>query len=376
MNEKCVYGMKSGISVFIPVYRESKLLPEILTNLIRQKVEKEILVIIDEPSNDSLGMVEKFSGDVRFILNGERVGKVNALNESVKVSSGSILLFLDADIEVPHDPHFLEKIMEGMRDADILDIKKEVVKESFLAKMTYYEYVGFNIGAWLLAKLVKKCPAVNGAAFAMRRDVFDSIGGFRKVVSEDLDIATRVFLKDYRFGYLKEVEVHNHVKSSWEGWIEQRRRWTIGAALWFKEWAKALVKSSAKKLHIFIPLLFLLFPSSAILILNLFLPRLLVYNLISVLFLFLAVKFNFVLPILLLTHLSLNFIENLSISLVIFLIFTLLFFLFSRKLAFKFKLHEFLLYYFFYSLLSILLVIVGLIEVFILNRQIVPEWKT
>ncbi|MBS7649169.1 glycosyltransferase family 2 protein [Candidatus Bathyarchaeota archaeon] len=368
--------MKPEISVFIPVYRESTLLPKMLDDLLDQDVEKEIFVIIDEPSENSLQIVKKFGGEVRFILNWERVGKVNALNDAVKKSSGFILLFLDSDVEVPSESHFLKRIVEEMKDVDVLDIKKEVVKESFLSRMTYYEYVGFNVSGWLMAKLMKKGPAVNGAAFAVKRSVFNFIGGFRKVMSEDLDFATRAFLKGYRFSYLEDVNVYCHVKSSWGDWIKQRRRWTIGAALWIREWGRALLKRCAGKLHALIPLLFLLFPSSAILILNLFLPRLLIYSMISILFLFLAVKFNFALPVLLLTHLGLNFVENLSISLSMFLIFALSYFLFSRKLAFQFRIHEFLFYYFFYSLLNILLVIVGIIEVFALKKRTVSDWKT
>jgi len=374
--EERVRGMKPKISVFIPVYRESEWLPKILDSLINEDVEKEVFVIIDEPSENSFHIAEKFRGEVRFILNGERIGKVNALNEAVKESSGSILLFLDADIEVPCNSQLLKKILKEMNDVDVLDVKKEVVKESLLSKMTYYEYVGFNVSGWSMAKLVKKSPGVNGAAFAVKRNVFDSIGGFRRVVSEDLDFATRASLNGYRFGYLEDVKVYCHVKSSWKDWIKQRRRWTVGAALWIREWWRALLKSYARKLHILIPLLFLLFPSSAILILNLYLPKLLAYNMISILFLFLAVKFNFMLPVLLLTHLSLNFVENLSLTLLIFLTFTLPYYLFSRRLRLQFTFHEFLLYYFFYSLLSVLLTVIGMIEVFVLKKRTVPGWKT
>ena len=83
------------ISIFIPVYRESRLLPKILKTLLNQKVEKEIFVIIDEPTKNSMKVYQKFGKKVNFILHEKRVGKVNALNKAVKLSSGKILLFLD-----------------------------------------------------------------------------------------------------------------------------------------------------------------------------------------------------------------------------------------------------------------------------------------
>ncbi|RLJ02563.1 MAG: hypothetical protein DRP11_02910 [Candidatus Aenigmatarchaeota archaeon] len=365
----------SEISVLIPVYKESKLLEKMLQKLLLQKISKEIFVIIDEPTEKSIEISKKFGGEVNFILNKKRVGKAGALNKAVKISSGKILLFLDDDIELPDKPDFLKTIKKEMEDADILDIKKEVIRTSFLSKMTYYEYVGFNIGSWLVARFIGKSPAVNGAAFAMRRDVFDSIKGFRKVVSEDLDIATRSFLKGYRFKYTKNVEVYNHVHSSWKKWIKQRRRWVTGAALWFKEWYKPLLKESVRRPQIFIPALIFVFPSLIIFLTAFLLPDLLIYKLFSILLLFLIIKFNIVLPFLLFTSLGIIIFKSLLFSLIGFLLFTVLFFVLSNRLNFRVKFHEFFVYYFFYSLVSLFFMIAGLIKVFIFNKKSVPDWK-
>jgi len=368
--------MKNKISVFIPVYKESKLLPDLLNKLINQNIEKEIFVIIDEPSENSLKILNEFHEKIKFIINKERIGKVNALNKAVVDASGEILLFLDADVEIPNDKRFLEKILIEAEKADIIDIKKEVIKDSFLAKMTYYEYVSFNICSWLTSKFVKKSPAINGAAFAIRKNVFESLNGFRKVISEDLDLATRAFLNDYKLAYTNEVKVYNHVHSSWRRWIIQRRRWSIGAALWFKEWFKKLVKKCIKKPQVFISALFLLYPSSIIPIINLFSLNLPIYNLtsapfhfLSILSLFLTIKFNFALLILLLINLGINFIQNFFASIISFSFFAFLFLIFSRKLGFKFKLHEFIIYYFFYSFISLSIMVAELIKVFVFNRK-------
>ncbi len=370
--------MKPEISIFIPVYKESKLLPKILNALINQRVDKEIFVIIDEPTQYSLDISKKFGKKIKFIINKKRIGKANALNNAVKLSSSEILLFLDADIEIPNDSNFLKKIIEEMKDADVLDIKKEVVKNSFLSKITYYEYVGFNIGCWLAARFIKKCPSVNGAAFAMKRDVFNSIKGFRRVVSEDLDIAMRAFLKNYKFKYTKKVKVYNHVHSNWKNWIVQRRRWSTGVALWFKEWYKDLLKSCAKEPQIFIPALFFIFPSLAIILINFLIPNMIIYKIISVFLLFLLIKFNFALPILLFTTLGINLLKSLLASILSFLSFSILFFIFSKKLEFKFKIHEFFFYYFFYSLVTLLFIITFIIKVWVFNKKSnlnLKDWK-
>jgi len=369
------------ISVIIPVYRESKLLPKVLSTLLKQKINPnlyEIIVIIDEPTEYSLNLLKKYEKKVKFIVNRKRIGKANALNEAVKHSSGSILLFLDSDVILPDDKDYLRKVMEEMEDADILDIKKEVIKNSFLSTMTYYEYVGFNLGSWFVSKFIGKCPGVNGSAFAIKREVLTSLKGFRRVVTEDLDVAIRAFLKNYRFKYSKRVKVYNSVHSNWKNWFTQRKRWSIGCALWFKEWCRDLLKICAKQPQIFIPGLFFLFPSIMLILLYFFIPNLLVHKILSLIFLLLAVKLNFMFPVLWFSTISMNFIKSSLASLLSFLSFSIIFFILSKKLDFNFKLHEFFVYYFFYSLLGLFIMIVALISVFFFERKaakMISDWK-
>jgi len=340
-----------------------------------QDVAKEIFVTIDAPSEQFLEKINQFSG-VKFLINEERIGKSNALNNSVKLSSGKVLLFLDADIELPNDPDFLKKIIEEMEHTDILDIKKKVTKNSFLSKMAYYEYFTFNIGAWLASKHLQKCPAANGAAFAIKRETFDSVDGFRKVISEDLDIATRAFLDDHSFAYTKEVEVKNVVHSNWGKWFRQRKRWAIGQALWLKEWYRDLFKKCIKKPQIFIPGLFFLYPTAMVFFLTIALPSAWLYESLQVFSFFLSVKFNIAMPVFLITFLTADLLKAILISLASFAVTAATFFVFSRKLGFEIKLHELFVYYFFYSTIWLAIMVLGYAQVLIFKKKVAPDWKT
>lgn len=293
-------GFVTDISIFIPVYRESEQLIAILSRLSSQDVDKEIVVTVDEPTDAFLEEMEQFS-NVRFLVNRQRVGKVNALNAAVKESTGRVLLFLDADLELPDDPDFLKKIIAEMHYTDVLDIKKNVKKNSFLSKMAYYEYFSFNISSWLASRYLHKCPAVNGAAFAITKDAFDSINGFRGVVAEDIDIATRAFLNDSSFAYSDNVEVRNVVFSDWRSWFRQRRRWSIGQALWVKDWYKDLFRKCFKKPQVFLPGLFFLYPSVMVLFLNIAVPSTWMYQSLWTFAFLLSFKFNIAWPVFLIS---------------------------------------------------------------------------
>ena len=367
------------ISIFIPVYKESNQLEGMLDKLSSQNVTKEIYVTVDQPTAE---FREKIKGleqeNVKFLVNEERIGKVNALNNTVKLSSGKVLVFLDSDVEISDDPDYLRKIVMEMQHADILDIKKKVTKDkSFLSRMAYYEYLTFNISSWLASRFMHKCPAVNGAAFAIKREIFEKVNGFRKVVAEDIDIATRAFLQDSTFAYTYDVEVLNVVHSGWHKWFTQRRRWAIGQALWLKDWYKQLARRFIKKPQVFLPSLFFLYPSVAVFFLSAVIPSLWMYNSLLVFSLFLSIKFNIALPVFLLSLATADIIKILLISFSGFAITAAVFYGFSRKLGFKeVKLHELFVYYFFYSSVWLIIVIVGHIQVIALGKKAGPDWKT
>ena len=363
------------ISIFIPVFRESDQVPIILDKLGLQDVSKEVFVTIDEPSEQFLEKTKQFK-DVRFIVNEKRIGKANALNNSVKLSSGKVLLFLDDDIELSDDPDFLKKILLEMEHTDVLDIKKKVAKDSFLSKMAYYEYFTFNISAWIASRYLRKCPAVNGAAFAVKRETFDSVNGFRKVMAEDMDIATRAFLDNSSFAYTKEVEVKNVVHSNWANWIRQRKRWAVGQALWLKDWYKELGSKCLRKPQVFLPGLFFLYPSLIVFFLSLLVPSAWMYDSFLLFSLFLSVKFNIALPVFLVSLVTADLVKIALISLASFGITAITFFAFSRKLGFEIKLHELFVYYFFYSFVWLIIIVMGYLQVIFLKKSAVSDWRT
>ena len=365
----------ADISVFIPVYKESQQLHSMLNKLVLQDVNKEVFVTIDAPNERFLEKIQHFES-VKFIINQERLGKANALNNSVKLSSGKVLLFLDADIELPDDPAFLKKIIKEMRHTDVLDIKKKVAKESFLSKMAYYEYFTFNISAWIASKHLRRCPAANGAAFAIKRETFNAVNGFRKVVAEDLDLATRVFLDDHSFAYTKKVEVQNVVHSNWSKWVKQRKRWAIGQALWLREWYKDLFKRCLKKPQIFLPGLFFLYPSVMVFFLTVAVPSTWMHESLLIFSFFLSVKFNIALPVFLVSLATADLLKALLISLASFGITAVTFYAFSRKLGFEIKLHELFVYYFFYSFVWITITVIGYVQVLVFKKNVAPDWVT
>ncbi|MEM2336345.1 MAG: glycosyltransferase family 2 protein [Candidatus Bathyarchaeia archaeon] len=363
------------ISVFIPVYRHSDLLEELLDGLVSDSYQdKEIFVTIDEPTVDVQRVIERFRGEVHFILNGHRRGKVGALNEAVRVSSGEILLFLDADVKLGECRDFLKTVALEMEDADILDIKKKIIRDSFVSRMVNYEFVGSNFSSFLYSKLVQKCFAVGGTAFAIKRETFEEVGGFAKVVSEDLDLAARVFHRNKRFKFTNKAEVYTKVPSGWRGWLAQRKRWGIGTGIWIKVHGGKVVRSIAKYPYIAFPCSLMLFPTVALMLFNYicsFFPDAQLFNLVPKA---LASQLNLTsVPVLppSLTTISFTALTNFFLG---FIMFSTIFYIASKKLGFQFSIAEFITYYFFYQPLSFIVLFAGIIVgIFFKDHKI--DWK-
>jgi hypothetical protein len=117
-----------------------------------------------------------------------------------------------------------------------------------------------------------------------------------------------------------------------------------------------------------LPSLFFLYPSVAVFVLSAVVPSMWMYNSFLVVSLFLSVKFNIALPIFLFSLATADLLKVLVISMSGFAITAGIFYGFARKLGFQIKLHELFIYYFFYSSVWVMIIIVGHIQVLALGK--------
>ena len=63
--------MNPKVSIIIPAYKDVELLPNLLDKLLKNDyVEKEIIVIFDEPTPESLKAISKYNNHIRLIIKG------------------------------------------------------------------------------------------------------------------------------------------------------------------------------------------------------------------------------------------------------------------------------------------------------------------
>lgn len=366
------------VSVVIPIHRESFLLRKNIQILLKQNLEKEVIVVIDEPTEKMEEEIKK-ERNVRFIVHKERVGKVNAVNEAIKLCNGEVILFLDGDVELLNDNGFLSKVVEEISGYDALEIKKFIVRDSFLARLIYYDYASLNIFSWLAFKSTKKLVTLNGAAFAIKREVVLKLNGFNKMITEDIDLAVRLFMNGYKLKYSEDLLVYCYTHSNLRKWFKQRLRWAKGGAEIVRVYNKRLILEVIKNLEIFFPFLVFLFPSFFSLIFYPLVPNTMAYGLFTTILLSTGNLQQQLLTIIMLPWFRLSTAISLLKGIIAMVLSTFLFltifYFSSKKLNYRFSVVEFFLFYFFYSFLSFIIAVVGFVEVLLLKRYQCENWK-
>jgi len=251
------------ISVLVPVYKEPKFLTDIARKIrASEHPDREVLAVVDGAMTDPIRAALDELGDlVKTVHPGDHLGKAGALNRAALGLETDALLFLDNDILLPEDPEFLSVLASELEDHDIVDLPKEVLVQSPFSSMIGYEYQGLAMASLAFSKIARRSPGLIGAAFAVRKDLFAQLEGFRKVVHEDGDFAARAFRLHARYSFRMRLKVKTSMPDSFRDWVTQRKRWTLINVLWFKENFLHLLASVFKQPALLPTLLFIIFPT-------------------------------------------------------------------------------------------------------------------
>jgi len=226
----------SPVSVLISAKNESENLKNYLPTILNQNYPVfEVLVIDDYSTDNTLTVLKTFAAQYKHLTiiqknNFEDIpGKKAALTEAVKQSKHEILLFTDADCE-PSSKNWI-KIMASKFDATteiVLGYGPYQAKQTFLNRFLRYEtYLTlFNYAGFALKGMAYMGVGRN---LAYKKNIFEKIEGFsahKHIASgdDDLFIAEAANPYNTKLCINKEAWCYSKAKSTWEDYIQQKRR--------------------------------------------------------------------------------------------------------------------------------------------------------
>ncbi len=197
--------MAARFSVIIPTLNEEKFLPHLLDSLARQTKKDFEVIVVDGSSKDkTVAVAKSFTRKLpklRII-----VSKTASLplqrNLGEKEAKGKWLIFVDADgIFLPYA---MERIIDYIHEANPKIFSTWAKSDSSLVNDAIVTLLG-NI-YWESTVLLKR-PVAPGPLTIVRKDVFESIGGYDEShqYNEDVDLGLRLSERGVMLQILRET---------------------------------------------------------------------------------------------------------------------------------------------------------------------------
>ncbi len=192
-------------SIIIINYNTKELLRNCLNSIfINLKGEFEVIVVDNNSSDESVSMIKKeFKNKVLLIENKKNKGFGSANNQAVHLAVGKFLFFLNSDTIINNN--ILKNIYSKMKNNNIGILAPCLLLKN--GEKQKYAYGKFpNLFNSVLEKIKKdtnhhNIDWVSGAAFIIRKDVFNKIEGFDEnyfMYFEDIDLCKKVKNLNYK----------------------------------------------------------------------------------------------------------------------------------------------------------------------------------
>lgn len=201
-------------SVIVPVYNRPAEVEELLASLERQTADNFEVVIVEDGSTVPCGeIVERYAArglNARYFFK-ENEGRSIARNYGLERARGEYMVFFDSDCVIPAD-YFAkldsmrrEKDYDAYGGPDAADESFTTTQKAINIAMTSFLTTGGIRGGKI--SLEKFTPRTFNMGFS--RKVYDKVGGFREMFSEDIDMSTRIRLAGFSIGLYPDLPVYH-----------------------------------------------------------------------------------------------------------------------------------------------------------------------
>lgn len=200
-------------SVIVPVYNRVGEVRDLLESLVAQASPLFEVIIVEDGSTEPCSeVVEAYAGclDVHYFYK-DNEGRSIARNHGIERSRGEWLVFFDSDCVIP-DGYF--DTLSRELDAAPCDCYggPDAAHSSFSSTQKAINYAmtsflttgGIRGGKVSLEKFV---PRTFNMGF--RRGVYDRVGGFREMFSEDIDMSTRISRAGFVTRLIRQAPVYH-----------------------------------------------------------------------------------------------------------------------------------------------------------------------
>lgn len=184
---------------------------DLLESLVKStEKDFEVIIVEDGSTEPCKEIVEEFSDqiDVKYFYK-DNEGRSIARNYGMEKAGGDYFIFFDSDCVIPDDyfatvtESLSAKPLDCFGGPDAAHASFSDVQKAINYSMTSFLTTGGIRGGKI--KLEKFVPRTFNMGFSRR--VYDKVGGFREMFSEDIDMSTRIRLAGFSIGLIPDAKV-------------------------------------------------------------------------------------------------------------------------------------------------------------------------
>lgn len=222
-------GLK--LSVVIAGHNEAHVIRRCIRSIREQTRPVDEIIVVDDGSTD--GMREAINELRReglitmAISNQVRCGKPAAGNQGVRVSTGDIVIIVDADCSLDRDA--IEKLIEPFGNprtgATCGPIAVRNYDETAVTRWETIEYLQSICLGKRVLEMLNIVVCASGALSAFRRAALDEVGMMEPRSGEDFELTMRLRRAGWSIRFAEEAWCFTDVPTTLAGITRQRRRW-------------------------------------------------------------------------------------------------------------------------------------------------------
>jgi len=227
-------------SVIIVTHNSRDDVARCIQSLHQDRADYEIVVVDNASSDDCGEYVTQNFPNVRVIRNPVNSGYGGGNNVGARVARGEVLVFLNPDTIV--QPGWCAALVEALGEPDVglatamILLRDDPTRvnafgnQMHVSGLTECRGLGDHRDAYTS---VEDVTAVSGAAFAIRRDVFEDLGGFDEdffLYLDDTDLSMRARLAGYRCVGVPSSAVYHKYAHRWcpeKTYLLERNRYLL-----------------------------------------------------------------------------------------------------------------------------------------------------
>ena len=212
-------------SVIVPVYNRRGEVRDLLESLAKQTDDDFELLLVEDGSTercDDIAAAYAKQLRVQYLWK-ENEGRSIARNYGIERAQGSYFIFFDSDCVIP--PHYFEVLKKALKehpvdcfggpDAASEDFNRTQKAISF--SMTAFLTTGGIRGGKV--QLEKFVPRSFNMGYSRR--VWEAVGGFREMFSEDIDMSTRIRKAGFSITLFREAYVYHKRRNTLRSFSRQ-----------------------------------------------------------------------------------------------------------------------------------------------------------